>query len=218
MRTRLLLALDILSLSRARELCGLLAEVVDIIEVGTPLIVCHGLPVVSKVREWTGGGRPIFADTKIVDAGRWETLEAVRAGADMVSVLAGASEATLSEVKQSVVDSGAEMVVDTIDLSPRDESKIEFIDHLLPDYLCLHLSTDVVKRGGTILDHRKVLPLTASPPERIMVAGGINLHNLREVLKAFRPAVVVVGSGLSAQENPLAVAREMRRYIDESGV
>ncbi len=46
------------------------------------------------------GEKKVFADTKIVDAGGWETEESLRSGADMVSVLAGASFFTLQEAKK----------------------------------------------------------------------------------------------------------------------
>ncbi|MGI6750630.1 MAG: hypothetical protein ACOX6A_09030 [Atribacter sp.] len=58
----------------------------------------------------------------------------------------------MEEVRDATQLNQAKMVVDIIDLSLSDESKIQFINSLNPDYLCIHLSTDVVKKGGSLLE------------------------------------------------------------------
>ena len=121
------IALDILTKEEVKDLLTpeLLATV-DIVEVGTPLIVRYGLSIVEQIKNWTNREKILFADTKIVDAGHWETNEAISAGADLVSVLAGASSYTLEEVRDTAHSNQIKMVVDIIDLSLSDQNKIEF--------------------------------------------------------------------------------------------
>ncbi|MEI6157248.1 MAG: orotidine 5'-phosphate decarboxylase / HUMPS family protein [Atribacterota bacterium] len=216
MRVLLQIALDILTKEEVRSLiCPEVLSAVDIVEVGTPLIVRYGLSMVEKVKEWTDGRKLIFADTKIVDAGRWETTEALAAGADLVSVLAGASPFTLEEVREQTRTANALMVVDTIDLFPHDTGKIDYLRHLQPDYLCLHLSTDAVKKGKTLLDFSRELPFAADHSLPLMMAGGVKLSNLQEILQNTLPAVVVAGSSLTGVSDPGESAHSMRRIIDE---
>ena len=211
------IALDILTKQEVRELLtSEMLNAVDIVEIGTPLIIQYGLLIVEQIKDWTKGDKILFADTKIADAGRWETNEAISAGANMVSVLAGASTYTLEEVRDATQLNQAKMVVDIIDLSLSDENKIKFIYSLYPDYLCIHLSTDVVKKGGSLLEFSRQSSFVSSRRLPLMVAGGIHSLNLPEILKSIRPAIVVAGSSITKASDPKREAQHMRRIIDET--
>jgi 3-keto-L-gulonate-6-phosphate decarboxylase len=134
----------------------------------------------------------------------------------MVSVLAGASFNTLEEVRDATQLNQAKMVVDIIDLSLSDESKIKFINTLNPDYLCIHLATDVVKKGGSLLEFSRQLSFVSSRRLPLMVAGGIHPQNLLDILKNIQPAVVVAGSSITKASDPELEAQNMRRIIDET--
>ena len=96
------------------------------------------------------------------------------------------------------------MVVDIIDLSLSDENKIKFIYSLCPDYLCIHLSTDVVKKGGSLLEFSRQSSFVSSRRLPLMVAGGIHSLNLPEILKSIRPAIVVAGDVYKRQIGDVA--------------
>ncbi len=70
---------------KAKQLVSSLLDYVDIIEVGTPLIL-HSQAFYSYRNKSLVGEKKVFADTKIASAGGWETEESLRSGADMVSV------------------------------------------------------------------------------------------------------------------------------------
>ncbi|NLJ37267.1 MAG: hypothetical protein GX432_00710 [Candidatus Atribacteria bacterium] len=211
------IALDILSKQEVRELLTPeILNTIDIVEIGTPLIIRYGLSIIEEIKDWTKGEKVLFADTKIADAGQWEANEAISAGANMVSVLAGASFETLEEVRDTVQLNQAKMVVDIIDLSLSDENKIKFIDSLKPDYLCIHLATDVIKKGGSLLEFSRELPFVTSRRLPLMVAGGIHSRNLMDILINIQPAVVVAGSSITKASDPKREAQHMRRIIDET--
>lgn len=211
------IALDILTKQEVRELLTPeILNTIDIVEIGTPLIIRYGLSIIEEIKDWTKGEKVLFADTKIADAGQWEANEAISAGANMVSVLAGASFETLEEVRDTVQLNQAKMVVDIIDLSLSDENKIKFIDSLKPDYLCIHLATDVIKKGGSLLEFSRELPFVTSRRLPLMVAGGIHSRNLMDILINIQPAVVVAGSSITKASDPKREAQHMRRIIDET--
>lgn len=211
------IALDILTKQEVRELLTPeILNTIDIVEIGTPLIIRYGLSIIEQIKDWTKGEKVLFADTKIADAGQWEANEAISAGANMVSVLAGASFETLEEVRDTVQLNQAKMVVDIIDLSLSDENKIKFIDSLKPDYLCIHLATDVIKKGGSLLEFSRELPFVTSRRLPLMVAGGIHSRNLMDILINIQPAIVVAGSSITKASDPKREAQHMRRIIDET--
>lgn len=211
------IALDILTKQEVRELLTPeILNTIDIVEIGTPLIIRYGLSIIEEIKDWTKGEKVLFADTKIADAGQWEANEAISAGANMVSVLAGASFETLEEVRDTVQLNQAKMVVDIIDLSLSDENKIKFIDSLKPDYLCIHLATDVIKKGGSLLEFSRELPFVTSRRLPLMVAGGIHSRNLMDILINIQPAIVVAGSSITKASDPKREAQHMRRIIDET--
>ena len=216
-KTLFQIALDILTKQEAKELLTpKMLNTVDIVEIGTPLIIRYGLSIVEQIKDWIKGDKILFADTKIADAGHWETCEAISSGANMVSVLAGASFNTLEEVRDATQLNQAKMVVDIIDLSLSDESKIKFINTFNPDYLCIHLATDVVKKGGSLLEFSRQLSFVSSRRLPLMVAGGIHPQNLLDILKNIQPAVVVAGSSITKASDPELEAQNMRRIIDET--
>ncbi|NLJ48567.1 MAG: hypothetical protein GX428_03135 [Candidatus Atribacteria bacterium] len=211
------IALDILTKQEVRALLTPeILNTVDIVEIGTPLIIRYGLSIVEQIKDWTKGNKVLFADTKIADAGRWETNEAISAGANMVSVLAGASFDTLEEVRDTTQFNQAKMVIDIIDLSLSDESKIKFINTLKPDYLCIHLATDVIKKGGSFLEFSSQFSNVFSRQLPLMAAGGIHSQNLMEILTHIQPAIVVAGSSITKASDPELEAQNMRRIIDET--
>lgn len=214
MKVKLQVALDLVSRERARELTSILKDEVDILEVGTPLVLRYGLGIVKEMREMVAPDQEILADIKIADAGQWESEQAFAQGATMVSVLAGASFQTLEEVKSICEKREGKMVVDLIDWALCDRDKIQVIQCIQPDYLSLHLSTDAVKKGASLLQLKNRFPFLPELALPLMVAGGVNRELLPSLLQEVRPQVVVVGSAVAGSPSPLEEVKEIRRIID----
>ena len=77
-------------------------DLIDIIEIGTPLIIKEGLKSVLKIKK-KFPKQTVLADLKIMDAGLLEAQIGFDAGADIVTVLGLASTKTLNGVKQTAV-------------------------------------------------------------------------------------------------------------------
>lgn len=203
-------ALDLWDENEAFELVRRLEDYVDILEVGTPLLLSCGLSFVERLRKVTS--KPLFVDAKIVDAGEEEAQRVFEKGADIVSVLGGASRVTLEGVQRVAQRLGKRWVVDTIDLLPTSPN-VALLEVMRPDFLALHVPHDVVFASQAAWEH---MPF----PEKIlrnlplMVAGGLTPEILPRVLERFRPAVVVVGSALTRSPFPEKVAQAVRRVLD----
>lgn len=207
------LALDTLSFEKARWLADLLQEEIDILEVGTPLLLRYGLRVVRKLKK-ACLEKPIFVDAKIVDAGRYETEMILESGADLVSVLAGASFATLQEAKEACQKYGAKLVVDTIDCLHPSEEDIQKLRTISPDYLALHLASDQVRIGRSWEEVMQGSPFLQESFS-FMVAGGLKRDNLARVLNVLLPEIVVVGSAITMSLSPREEIRYFREVIHE---
>ena len=94
------IALDLFHTEDALRVLEQTGEYVDIIEIGTPLIVAEGAKAVRAVKECYPD-KTIFADIKVMDGGGEVPKSVLEAGADMISVLAAAEDATLRSAMRS---------------------------------------------------------------------------------------------------------------------
>ena len=90
MRPRLQVALDSTDLATAFGPLNKVADIVDVIEVGTILIISEGLRAVREIRALYPSAT-ILADVRIAEAGALIARQCFEAGASWVSCVAGAS-------------------------------------------------------------------------------------------------------------------------------
>ena len=84
---KLQIAVDIADTQRVLEIAKQVHDVIDIFEVGTPVIMKEGMnPVRALKKEYPN--LCVLADTKIMDGGKIECQDVCEAGADIVTVLA----------------------------------------------------------------------------------------------------------------------------------
>jgi len=76
----------------------------------------------------------------------------------------------------------------------------------------VHAGTDTRLAGGTDLLSEIGL-VTAISTMKLMIAGGLNADSLPGVL-GYHPAIVVVGSAITAADEPVAAAAQIRSVID----
>ena len=207
--TQLQLALDEpdleVAVTRGRELIDL----VEIIEVGTPLVIEYGMESVRRIREACPGVE-VLADLKVMDAGRLEASLAFRAGADWVSVLGLAADATVRGVIEAAADAGGRVLVDLIGCPDIPERAAELL-RLGADVICVHTAFDRQQSGANPLEELSQL-LEVAPSERAAVAGGIRPETLSQV-REFAPRIVVVGSYLADHSRPREAAIEMNELL-----
>jgi 3-hexulose-6-phosphate synthase len=207
--TRLQLALDTISVADAIRLLPSLLDSIDLVEAGTPMIKREGISAVTRLRE-AASGKLIVADMKTMDAGGYEAELAFDAGADLMTVLACASDATIAAAVAVAQKRGKQVVADLIGVADKPARARE-LEALGVACLGVHAGTDESRLSGngpagdlTIVSVATRLPLC--------VAGGISPATIDDML-ASKPAIVVVGSAITGAAIPAAVAAEMRRAI-----
>ena len=97
---RLQIAMDDGDTAHLLDVAEKIHDVIDIFEVGTPVIMLEGCHAVKAVKD-AYPHMCVLADSKIMDGGALECLYLCRAGADIVTVLAVSDNATIKEVLET---------------------------------------------------------------------------------------------------------------------
>jgi 3-hexulose-6-phosphate synthase len=193
------------------------ADLVDIVEIGTPLLKRFGVSAIATARELTSEV-PILADTKTVDGGGLEADLVFGAGAMLMTVLSVASPATLEVVGRKATDYGGCVVVDTI----TESGKLELLPTgaVFPDsygYVAVHAPYDMRVAGTPITSHIDAVNVMRARGMRVSLAGGLGPDTLDSVLSV-EPEIVVVGSAITEAEDPRKVAQWMRSRLTNIGL
>ncbi len=190
--TFLQVALDLMQLNRAVEIAKeAVAGGADWVEVGTPLIKSEGADAVRTLkREFPG--KKIIADTKTMDVGAFEVEIMAKAGADIVTVLGLADDATIEEAVMAGRKYGTEIMVDMINVPDRVARSKE-VEKLGVAYICLHMGIDTQMRGEEPpIDVLRRIVASVSIP--IAVAGGITAENAGLYAEAGATDIIVGGA------------------------
>ena len=91
---RLQIAIDNAFCSNIMDTVDRIADVIDIVEVGTPMVLNEGQKAVRMIKE-KYPDLTVLSDSKIVDGGALECRYAAEAGADIITVLAAAADQTI---------------------------------------------------------------------------------------------------------------------------
>lgn len=206
---KLQIAIDLATGAEALKMVGRIRDEIDIVEVGTPLIMKEGMVPVRLIKK-TYPNVIVLADTKIVDGGDIECADACEAGADIVTVLALADNETVKAVIDTAHKFGRKAMADLICVTDIQKRARE-LEAMGIDYVCVHTAVDVQKLGKTPLDDLTEL-VAAIPPHKTAVAGGINMKTL-DAYKALNPAIVIAGGSLTNAENLHDAVAEMKKAI-----
>jgi len=205
---KLQVAMDVLTTADALALAGKVAEHVDIIELGTPLIKAEGLRAVTAIKE-AHPDKIVFADLKTMDAGELEADTAFSAGADLVTVLGTAGDSTIVGAVKAATKHGKGVVVDLIGVADKATRAREVTD-LGAEFVEMHAGLDEQAEDGYTLD--TLLTQGTDSGVAFSVAGGVSTATIEAVQKA-GASVAVAGGAIYSAEDPGAAAAELRAAI-----
>jgi 3-hexulose-6-phosphate synthase len=194
---RLQVAFDVEDSSRTIELAPIVGRFASRVEVGTPLIYRFGVQLVRQVRR--------ACPDLVVDAGEYEAGIAFEAGADVVTVLGCADDATVRGSLAAARAHRRMVMVDLLGVADPVRRARE-LAALGVDELCVHTGVDRQARGDDPLTSlRRVRDAVEVP---LAVAGGIGMATIGAVLEAGAD-IVVVGRSVTQAADPPAAARAL---------
>ena len=209
---KLQLALDFdLSMQDAVEMAEKVEKDIDIIEAGTPYLMDHGLEGVTVLKK-RFSDKLVLADLKIADAGYREAENAFLVGADIVTVLSVTDNSTIENVIKAARDQGKQVMVDML-ASPNLEKRLQEIDQMGADYICLHTSKDLQKLNNDVSAAFAILKKYVKN-SKVAIAGGINKESAAKYA-SIHPDVMVVGEGITKSELPKETAACIKKAMME---
>ena len=206
--TALQVAIDLLTTADALALTQQVAEHVDIIELGTPLIKSAGVGVISAVKA-AHPDKMVFADMKTADAGYLEADLAFAAGADIVTVLGTAADATIKGAVDAAAVHGKRVVADLIGVPNRVE-RARQVTELGVAFVEIHAGLDEQAQPEYSIDTLLADGQSAGVP--FSVAGGVKTDNVLAVRVA-GAEVAVVGAAIYGADDPGAAALALRAAL-----
>jgi 3-hexulose-6-phosphate synthase len=205
------LALDLVNIPEAIKLVKEVEEYIDIVEIGTPVVINEGLKAVKEMKE-TLPNLKVLADLKIMDAAGYEVMKASEAGADIITILGAAEDESIKGAVEEAKKQGKKILVDMIAVKDI-ETRAKELDELGADYICVHTGYDLQAVGqNSFEDLAKIKRVVKNA--KTAVAGGIKLETLPEVIKA-QPDLVIVGGGITGKDDKKATAAEMQKLMQQ---
>lgn len=204
------LAIDLLNKEDAAELANKVKDHVDIVEIGTPIVINEGLPAVQHLNDNVDGVK-VLADLKIMDAADYEVSQAVKFGADIVTILGVAEDASIKAAVDEAHKHGKQLLVDMIAVQDL-EKRAKDLDDLGADYIAVHTGYDLQAEGQSPLESlRKVKSVISN--SKVAVAGGIKPDTIKDIVVE-NPDLIIVGGGIANADDPVEAAKQCRAAIE----
>lgn len=210
-RPLLQVAIDVLNTPQALKIVGQIHPHLDIVEIGTPLIIEEGLSALETIKS-KFPDKKYLADLKIMDAGKLEASSAFRRGADIVTVLAAADDQTIGGALEAANSHGGQVMADLINVPDLDRRAVELAALGVP-ILCLHTASDRRDLGE---DSLRCLDLVRPLVNcQLAIAGGLTAETVATALQK-GTNIMVIGSSITNQPDPgrvaCAIMEKLRGY------
>lgn len=205
------LALDLVNIQEGIELVKQVEEYVDIVEIGTPVVINEGLRAVKEMKE-AFPSLKVLADLKIMDAAGYEVMKASEAGADIITILGAAEDMSIKGAVEEARKQGKKILVDMIAVKDL-ETRAKEVDAFGVDYICVHTGYDLQAVGKNSFEDLQTIKRVVKNA-KTAVAGGIKLDTLPEVIKA-QPDLVIVGGGITGQADINGTAAQIQKLVKQ---
>jgi 3-hexulose-6-phosphate synthase/6-phospho-3-hexuloisomerase len=174
------------------------------VEAGTPLIKAEGLEAVRRLRA-AFPDATVVADMKAMDAGRVEVDIAKKAGADVVMVLAAATDATVRECIEAARHLGVAIGCDLVGCAhPAERAKQ--VEAMGVDFVSVHTPIDQQMQGydafATLTEVAKAVNIPVS------CAGGISPATAGKAVAA-GARIIICGGAVTKAPDARAAAKAM---------
>lgn len=208
---RLQIALDTFTLDDAYRALQPAAASVDIIEVGTILCLSEGMRAVREIHALFPE-KDLLADVRIAEAGSIISRLAFDSGANLVSVVAGASLTTVGQVCKVAEEYGAEVQIE-LDEANRTDAAVHWraagVKHVI-----VHRSRDAEAAGSLRWKRSDIdsIRLLDQLGFTVTITGGITASELPE-LSTEPVGIVIAGRSIVQAADPAKAAADFRTAL-----
>ncbi len=194
-------------------MASLVADEIDIIEIGTPLCKAAGIEAIIAMREICPD-KLILADFKTPDVGGLEATMAFDAGADIVTVIGGATLDTVRQAHEVARKRGKEMMMELTGVRDILGRAAEW-RQIGVERVVYHREWDAQDAGREWgQEDKDTIRQLIDMGYKVTVTGGLTL-DLLPFFADLPASVLICGRGIREAPDPRAAAREMRLAIAE---
>lgn len=212
-RPELQIALDTFDMPSALRPLNAAVSKVDVVECGTVLIIAEGLKAVREVRALYPN-KTILADVRIAEAGAVISRACFEAGANWVSVVAGASLTTVEQVVKVAREFSGEV---QIELGEHyDANQARRWREIGATQVIVHRSRDAEAAGKLTWgkdDIDRIRELHGMG-FKVTITGGIKVADI-PLFAGVPVGVIISGRGIVQAKDPLTAATELRDTIEK---
>jgi 3-keto-L-gulonate-6-phosphate decarboxylase len=204
---KLQIVFNSLDLEKDLSLAKDLQELVDQVTIGQLLLFKYGLVAIERFRA-TLPQKIIIADTKIIEFGNDSAKLNLQAGADWITVLAGASQNIIHSTCTTAHNMGKKVMLDLIDAHSRGQSALEAKSYGV-DAIIFHQPHDDYDQI-TLLDEWEMVKGNTQLP--IYISAKINRDNIGDIVN-IAPHGILISRAITQAEDPVVEAKFFRELI-----
>ena len=208
------------------QMVDLLADHVDVVEIGFPMMMTFGLALIEEIRQ----AHPdlcICVDAKIFHGGTGVTTRCFDAGANIVTVLSAAPDPVIAKMVEKAKAHGGQIMCDLSSPASHVARRTAEVDQLGVDYIAVHTGY-LPEYDYDLETHRRWFTPKVKPLDLAKVAKrnmrnaklalntGINETNIRDVL-ALEPEIIMVGRAILDSDNRQLAADRLKRFMPFEG-
>lgn len=211
---QLQVALDVKTIDDALAMMRLVAPYVDIVEVGTPLVVAEGARAARALKD-AYPDKCVLFDAKIMDGGRSIAELGFKAGADVVTVLGITNDSTVAGAVEAAGRYDGYVCADTIGIRAEElASRTRELEALGVGSVAVHTAHDMLGTIDTPVEALRVIKENLTPGSGCLsvISGGVKPGAMAEIVAA-APDVVISGSGIIKADDPAAAARAIKEAM-----
>lgn len=208
---QLQIALDTYDLPSALGPLQAAAEFIDVIEVGTVLCLSEGMHAVRAIRALFPD-KPVLADVRIAEAGSLLSRLAFEAGANWVSVVAGASLTTVEQVCKVAREFGGQTQIelgDSYDPERARQWRDAGAEHVIVKRSRDREASGDLTWGEDDLDRIREL---RDMGFIVTVTGGVTESDL-PVFAGSPVGIIIAGRAIVSADDPRAAAQNLQSAI-----
>lgn len=204
MKPKLQLALDMDNLEKALEVVDKCSQYVDIIEIGTVLVIEAGLSSVRKIRDKKPNSL-LLADIRIIKAGGKLAKMTYESGANIITIMSDATEETFEAViKEKKEKISREVLIEINDTyTEQDLKKWKRYDLT---HLIFHRGSEIkdTNEEWNQEDFQEIIRLNEMG-FKVYVTGGIGIQEI-SLFKNIPVECFIVGRTIANAERPEEIA------------
>jgi len=206
---KLQISFDIPDLEQAVEIAKQVTEYADIIEVGSLLILNHGIYAIKTFRN-AFPNQVILADAKIVDRGKDATTLFAKADADWITVMSGTHKNVIHTACTNAHALNKKVMLDLIDAPSIGQFAME-AKNLGADALLFHEPYE--EESLTFLDKWEMVHGNTDLP--IFVSNNINRNNINKIME-INPEGIIIGKSITDAQDPAAEAKFFKEVCSKN--